>query len=289
MIEQFKQSYPVSTLCRVFHVHRSSYRYWLNRTKTLSPEALKLRVLVQAAYAISHGSAGARTIADMVTNQGILLSRYRASNLMKQLDLHSCQLPAHRYRKATQEHVEIPNYLERQFAVTAPNQVWCTDVTYVWVGSRWAYLAVVIDLFARKAIGWAMSLSPDSLLTGKALTMAYESRGNPNDVLCHSDQGSHFTSRKYRQLLWRYRLKQSLSRKGNCWDNSPMERFFRSLKSEWVPEIGYKNFTEAKDEITNYIIGYYNRFRPHQYNGGLTPNESERLYDKNSKTVARFC
>lgn len=86
-----------------------------------------------------------------------------------------------------------------------------------------------------------MSLSPDSVLTGKALTMAYESRGNPKDVLCHSDQGSHFTSRKYRQLLWRYRLKQSLSRKGICWDNSPMERFFRSLKSEWVPEIEYKN------------------------------------------------
>ncbi len=288
MIEQFEQSYPVLTLCRVFHVHHSSYRDWVSRTKTLSPEALKLSVLVREAYARSHGSAGARTIADMVTNQGIPFSRYRASKLMKLLDLHSCQLPTHRYRKATQEHVEIPNYLERQFAVTAPNQVWCTDVTYVWVGSRWAYLAVVIDLFARKAIGWAMSLSPDSALTGKALTMAYESRGKPKDVLCHSDQGSHFTSRKYRQLLWRYRLKQSLSRKGNCWDNSPMERFFRSLKSEWVSEIGYKNFAETRNEITSYIIGYYNQFRPHQYNGGLTPNESERLYDKNSKTVARF-
>ncbi len=136
----------------------------------LSPEALKLGVLVREAYARSHGSAGERTIADMVTNQGI---------------------PFSRYRKAIQEHVEIPNYLERQFAVTAPNQVWCSDVTYVWVGSRWAYLAVVIDLFARKAIGWAMSLSPDSVLTGKALTMAYESRGKPKDVLCHSDQGSH--------------------------------------------------------------------------------------------------
>ena len=122
----------------MFHVHRSSYhyRYWLNRTKTLSPEALKLRVLVREAYARSHGSVGARTIADMVTNQGIPFSRYRASKLMKLLDLHSCQLPTYRYRKATQEHVEIPNYLERQFAVTAPNQVWCMDVTYILVGSR---------------------------------------------------------------------------------------------------------------------------------------------------------
>ena len=103
----------------MFHVHRSSYRYWLNKAKTPSPETLKLREFVRDAYAISHGSAGARTIADIVTNQGVPLSRYRASKLMKQLDLHSCQLPAHRYRKATQEHVEIPNYLERQFAVTA--------------------------------------------------------------------------------------------------------------------------------------------------------------------------
>ena len=243
---------------------------------------------MQDAYARSHGSAGARTLAVMVTSQGIPLSRYRAGKLMKQLDIRSCQLPAHGYRKAPQEHIEIPNYLERQFAVTAPNQVWCTDVTYVWIGSRWVYLAVVIDLFARKAIGWALSLSPDSLLTGKALTMAYESRGKPKDVLCHSDQGSHFTSRKYRQLLWRYRLKQSLSRKGNCWDNSPMERFFRSLKSEWIPEVGYKNFTEAKDEITAYIIGYYNQFRPHQYNGGLTPNGSERQYWNDFKPVAKL-
>lgn len=275
-------------MCQAFDVHRSSYRYWLDRTTTPSPETSLLKERVREAYTISHGSAGARTIADMVTNQGIPLSRYRAGKLMKQLDLHSCQLPAHRYRKAAQEHVEVPNYLERQFAVTAPNQVWCADVTYVWVGSRWAYLAVVIDLFARKAIGWAMSLSPDSLLTGKALSMAYESRGKPKDVLCHSDQGSHYTSRKYRQLLWRYRLKQSLSRKGNCWDNSPMERFFRSLKSEWIPEVGYKNFTDARVEITDYIIGYYNSFRPHQYNGGLTPNKSERQYWNESKIVANL-
>ncbi|WP_157935217.1 DDE-type integrase/transposase/recombinase, partial [Vibrio breoganii] len=104
------------------------------------------------------------------------------------------------------------------FAVTAPNQVWVGDVTYVWAGNRWSYLAVVIDLFARKPIGWAMSFSPDSQLTGKALKMAYESRGKPSNVLFHSDQGSHYTSGKYRQVLWRYQIKQSLSRRGNCWD-----------------------------------------------------------------------
>ncbi len=134
-----------------------------------------------------------------------------------------------------------------------------------------------------------MSFSPDSALIGKALTMAWEARGKPADVMYHSDQGSHYTSREFRRLLWRYRIMQSMSRRGNCWDNSPMERFFRSLKSEWVPNCGYANFSEANRSITNYIIGYYSQLRPHQYNGGLTPNESERLLWKNSKTVASFC
>lgn len=207
---------------------------------------------------------------------------------MKKLGLVSRQLPKHRYSKGAPEHIEIPNHLDRQFAVTAPNQVWVGDVTYVWAGNRWSYLAVVIDLFARKPIGWAMSYSPDSQLTGKALKMAYESRGKPSNVLFHSDQGSHYTSRKYRQTLWRYQIKQSLSRRGNCWDNSPMERFFRSLKTEWVPACGYHSLSEAWKSIVGYIIRYYSQIRPHQYNGGLTPNESERQYWETYKAVANF-
>lgn len=203
----------------MFGVHRSSYRYWVNRDKSLSSERVLVRAEVRRAYELSNGSAGARTIADIVTARGIPLSRYRASKLMKELDLVSCQLPKHTYKKTQQEHVHIPNRLNRQFAVTEPNQVWCGDVTYIWTGQRWSYLAVVIDLFARKVIGWAMSNSPDSALTGKALTMAYESRRKPSGVMFNSDQGCHYTSKKYRQLLWRYRITQSMSRRGNCWDN----------------------------------------------------------------------
>jgi putative transposase len=123
-----------------------------------------------------------------------------------------------------------------------------------------------------------MSLSPDSELTGKALSMAFETRGQPQNVIFHSDQGSHYTSRQYRQLLWRYRIKQSMSRRVTCWDNSPMQRFFRSLKTEWVPEIGYRSFVEAKHAVINYIIGYYNQVRPHQHNGGLSPNAAEQKF-----------
>tara|TARA_R110001583_G_scaffold195369_1_gene372334 strand:- start:2164 stop:2604 length:441 start_codon:yes stop_codon:yes gene_type:complete len=143
-----------------------------------------------------------------------------------------------------------------------------------------------MDLFAGKPVGWAMSLSPDSQLTMQALTMAYERRGKPKDVIFHSDQGSHYTSRKFRQLIWRYQFTPSMSRRGNCWDNNPMERFFRSLKTEWIPTTGYRNFTEAKQYITDYIIGYYSLTRPHQYNGGLSPNESERRFWLYYKTVA---
>lgn len=275
-------------MCDVFDVHRSSYKYWCLRDTSLSAEEVTLRAEVKSAHELSGGSAGARTIAEIVTQRGFQLSRYRATRFMKDLELVSCQLPQHAYKKGSKEHVAIPNLLERQFDVTEPNQVWCGDVTYIWTGNRWAYLAVVIDLFARKPVGWAMSHSPDSELTAKALTMAYELRGRPDNVMFHSDQGSHYTSRKFRQRLWRYQITQSMSRRGNCWDNAPMERFFRSLKTEWIPTIGYRSFNEAKIDITKYIIGYYSQVRPHQHNGGLTPNESEKRYWLNYKTVANL-
>ena len=234
---------------------------------------------------MSNGSAGARTLASMVSLQGISLSRYRAGRLMKQLNLDSTQQRKHKYRKATQPHLAIDNTLDRTFNVEKPNEAWCSDVTYVWTGRHWSYLAVVLDLFARKPVGWALSKSPDSKLTAKAFSRAYESRGKPDGVLFHSDQGSHYTSTYFRQHLWRYRMKQSMSRRGNCWDNAPMERFFRSLKGEWIPEIGYHSFNEAEKMIGSYITGYYSQCRPLQHNGGLPPNVVEEKFWLTSKSV----
>ena len=213
------------------------------------------------------------------------MGRWLAGRLMKELGLVSCQQPTHRYKRGGHEHVAIPNYLERQFAVTEPNQVWCGDVTYIWTGKRWAYLAVVLDLFARKPVGWAMSFSPDSRLTMKALKMAWETRGKLGGVMFHSEQGSHYTSRRFRQLLWQYQIRQSMSWRGNCWDNSPMERFFRSLKNEWMPVVGYVSFSEAAHAITDYIVGYYSALRPHEYNGGLP--QTNRKIDT-GKTLTRW-
>jgi putative transposase len=234
--------------------------------------------MVKSIFEESNGSAGARTIATIATDRDCPLSRYRASRLMISCGLSSCQQPKHAYKKAKQEHIDIPNHLNRKFDVTLPNRVWCGDVTYIWAGNRWSYLAIVMDLFSRKPIGWAMSLSPDSELTGRALSMAYEFRGRPKDVMFHSDQGCHYTSRKFRQYLWRYQIKQSMSRRGNCWDNAPMERFFRSLKTEWVPTTGYESLNGARKEIIDYIIGYYSQTRPHTFNNGLPPNVVEENY-----------
>jgi putative transposase len=272
----------------VFNVHRSSYRYWAIQGRRIKPAKVKALAMVKSIYAESNSSAGARTISVIAIARGLAISRYVATRLMKEQGLVSCQLPSHKYKKATQPHVAIPNTLERQFAVCQPDQVWCGDITFIWTGTRWAYLAVVMDLFARKLVGWAMSYSPDTKLAAKALSMAFESRGRPRNVMFHSDQGSTYTSRNYRQLLWRYQIKQSMSRRGNCWDNSPMERFFRSLKTEWIPTTGYQSFSEAKHCINDYIIGYYSEIRPHSYNGGLTPNESEYRYWKYYKPVAKM-
>ncbi|WP_087465107.1 IS3 family transposase [Cellvibrio sp. PSBB006] len=278
IVEELKQSYSVKVLCNAFGIHRSSYRYWSKRPDDVDAETIHLMSEVRAVHAESNGSAGARTVANMVTTRGIPLSRYRAGKLMKKLELVSCQVPTHNYKKAEQEHVAIPNKLDRQFTVNKPNQVWCGDVTYIWIGTRWAYLAIVLDLFARRPIGWALSLSPDSELTKRALAMAFEVRGRPKGLMFHSDQGCHYTSKSYRQLLWRYQIEQSMSRRGNCWDNAPMERFFRSFKTEWVPTFGYRNFKEAEFSITDYVLGYYSQTRPHSHNGGLSPVMAERAY-----------
>ncbi|EEU2309386.1 IS3 family transposase [Escherichia coli] len=285
---RLSDSHTVVSLCSALEIHRSSYRYWRKRRDTVNPARVRLCSEIRRAWNQSQGSAGARTLAEMLTQNGVPMSRYRAGRLMKYLNLSSCQPGKHQYKNARQEHTSLPNLLERQFAVPEPDRVWCGDITYLWAGNRWCYLAVVMDLFARRVIGWSLSAHADTALISSALRMAYETRGQPRDVVFHSDQGSQYTGLKYQQLLWRCRINQSVSRRGNCWDNSPMERFFRSLKTEWVPTNGYAGKDEARQQINDYILNYYNSVRPHHYNGGLTPEESENRYHFYCKTVANI-
>ena len=248
---------------------------------------MKLQAQVKAAHLLSKGSAGARTIATIVSREGEYLSRYRAGKAMKLAGLESCQPPKHNYKPAHKEHVDIENHLNREFSPTRPNQVWCGDVTYLWVGDKWFYLATVLDLYARKIVGFALSNSPNSELTKKALSNAFMLRGQPEGVMFHSDQGCHYTSLSFRQLVWKYQIKQSMSRRGNCWDNAPMERFFRSLKTESMPKKGYANSEEAVNSVRDYIYKYYNSVRPHSHNLGLTPNEKEEYFWETSNWVAK--
>lgn len=138
-----------------------------------------------------------------------------------------------------------------------------------------------MELFAHRVIDWSLSAHANS-----ALRMAYETRGQPRDAMFHSDQGCQYTGVKYQRLLWRYRIKKSVSRRGDCWDNSLIERFFRSLKTEWVPSNGYLGKDEARRQISGYILNYFNSVRPHHHNGGLTPEELDnryRFYCKNRR------
>lgn len=195
---------------------------------------------------------------------------------MKECGVVSKQERKHSYKASGQNAILAPNLLNRAFNVKKPNQVWCGDITFIWSGKRWLYLSVVLDLYARRVVGWSMSKHADSILALQALDMAFESRGRPSGLIFHSDQGCQYTSHIFRQRLWKYKIRQSMSRRGNCWDNSPMERFFRSLKSEWVPETGYESMEQARSDVLRYIMQHYNWDRVHSYNNYLTPAAYEK-------------
>ncbi|MCX4028830.1 IS3 family transposase [Endozoicomonas sp. SM1973] len=219
MIGSLREHYKVTELCDVFNIPRSTYNYRVKQLNAVDPERERLKEKVIKIYDDSRGAAGARTISGTLAQQGECVGRFKAGRLMKELGLESKQTKKHRYKQATKPSAVADNELNREFSVNAPNQVWCGDVTYVWSGTQWLYLAIVIDLFARRIVGWACSRHPDSNLTIQALRMAYESRGRPNGVLFHSDQGCHYTSQAFRDQLSTYGIKQSMSRRGNCWDN----------------------------------------------------------------------
>ncbi|GGY12594.1 transposase [Litchfieldella qijiaojingensis] len=275
LIDQLSEHESVEVVCQVFGVSRSSYYEHRQQKTRVDVERLSLRAEVNRRFSASRGAAGSRTMTAMLKESGISIGRFKVRSLMRELGLICRQPGPHAYRKATVERPDIPNHLDRQFNAQQPDLVWCGDITYVWTGVSWSYLAVVLDLFSRRVVGWAMSSRPDADLVVKALDHAWIQRGKPARVMFHSDQGSQYGSTKFRQRLWRYQMRQSMSRRGNCWDNAPMERLFRSLKSEWIPDSWYSSLTEARRDIGSYLMGYYNWQRPHTVNGGMPPAVAE--------------
>ena len=264
-----REQEAVEVICAAYDIAPSSYYEQKQLLQEPDVERLLLRSKIKELFRRSRNSAGARTLVDMMRELGFRIGRYKVSRLMDEANLVCKQPGPHKYKLAKVDRVDIPNHLDRQFKVDEPDQVWRGDISYIWAGGRWHYLAVVIDLHRRRAVDWALSDKADAELAVWALEMAYEQRGRPDGVMFHSDQGSQYASRLFRQRLWRYRMVQNMSRRGNCWDNAPMERLFRSLKPEWITALGYDNATDAKRDLGFYLMDYYNCSRPHAYNEGV--------------------
>lgn len=209
-------------------------------------------------------------ISQYLKAQQLKVGRYLAGKLMAEANVASKQRRPHQYRSKGVEAFVAKNLLKRNFRPEAINQVWCGDVTSLMVGKRWYHLAVVIDLFARRIVGWAFSLINDANLVTKALRMAVEVRGTPAGLMFHSDQGCQYTSQHFQSELLKHGITQSMSRRGQCWDNAPTERFFGTLKSEWVPSAGYTTIEEARKDMTSFFMRY-NRIRLHSFNKHLSP------------------
>ena len=241
-------------------------------------ERLCQRAKIQELFEGSRRSAGSRTLVLQMNDAGFPMGRFKVRSLMRESSLVSRQ-PGHRYKRTGQARVDIPNLLGRQFDVTTPNKMWCGDITYVWTGEQWSYLAVIIDLCARRVVGWALSEKPDAQLVIEALNRAVELRGVTPGLMFHSDQGSQYASRKFRQMLWRHRIQQSMSRRGNCWDNAVAESFFHTLKTELVHHTKFKTQEEARQAIFEYLEVFYNRIRTHSANDYLSPEEFEGAFN----------
>ena len=277
------KTYPVTVLCRVMEVSTSAFYAWCKQPEDSEKIKQKQRLedKVTQIFIENKQSYGSRRLSDQLKKQGIEVGRYKTRQVMRQLKL-KVRYPK-RYKNTTDSnHSEAisPNRLDRQFNVTKPNQVWTTDITYIWTLQGWLYLAVVIDLFARRVVGWAIDDHMRTSLCVRALQMAFWQRKPDKGLLHHSDRGSQYASQEYRQHLAVMGMQQSMSRKGNCWDNAPTERFFRSLKHEQLEYESFRTKEAAKQSLLDYLA-FYNGRRSHSTCGYQSPLHFERDYLKN--------
>jgi transposase InsO family protein len=267
-------------------VKRSVYYDWRDRpAKVFSADELALRRRMKALFSASRGSLGSRTMSENLRAEGFDIGRDRTRRLMKVLNLKVKQ--KRKYKVTTDSKHSLPvaeNVLNREFSPQAPTQVWGTDITYLWTQEGWVYLAVVIDLYSRRVVGWAIDRRMNKALVIRALMMAITLRNPPPGLLHHSDRGSQYASYAYQKLLKQHGLIPSMSRKGNCWDNAPIERFFGSLKREWTDDQWYKTRQAAIADVREYVAVYYNSKRLHSTLGYKTP----MIYEKTLNEVSEF-
>ena len=268
--------WPVALMCGALGVSRGGFYAWLDRPRSqreLADEALGKQV--KQSFVDSDRTYGARRVWHDVLAQGFDCGLHRIERLMQALALRA--RPRRRgLPKDVGERSEIANnVLDRQFQAEAPNQKWVADFTYIWTAEGWLYAAVVIDLFSRRVVGWSMQASMTSHLVADALMMAVWRRGKPLAVLHHSDQGSQYTSEHFQELLKEQGIRCSMSRAGEVWDNSAMESFFSSMKTERVARKVYRTRDEARADVFDYIECFYNPRRRHSTLGYVSPIEFE--------------
>jgi len=275
------KAYPVTVLCRVMRVSRRGFYQYLtrfNQGPTTNPVETVLKAQISAIFKEHRSKYGARRIMKELHKQGHPIGIYRVRRMMQDLGLKA--RPARRYKVTTDSRHSFPvapNVLDRQFDVDRPNRVWTSDITYVWTLEGWMYLAIVMDLFSRRIVGWAMNKRMKARLAIDALAMAYWMRKPDKGLVHHSDRGSQYACNEYQNCLNAYGMIPSMSRKGDCWDNAPTERFFRSLKSERLSDYAFKTRKAAQSELIDYI-SYYNGIRLHSTLG----YESPLAYEKES-------
>ena len=278
LIDEAKKDFPVQRLCKVLDVSPSGYFAWKNRPASRRQrEDLVLLAHVRSAFSLSHETYGSPRMTHEVREQGLMAGRRRVARLMRENGLRARQ-PRRFQRTTDSQHAfpVAPNRLDQDFTTAAPNEKWGTDLSYIWTREGWLYLAVVIDLYARRVVGWAAGDRLHKELALIALRRALIMRRPAAGLLHHSDRGSQYCSNEYQAELRRHGIVISMSGKGNCYDNAMVETFFKTLKSELVWRTVFQTRAEATKALARYIDGFYNPCRRHSALGFVSPIQFEK-------------
>ena len=277
-IDAEKANHDVSTLCRVLQVQRSGYYAWRDREESArSKDDRILAIEVAAVFAENKKRYGSPRVRRELRNRGRRVCRHRVARLMREQRLRA--RARRRFVRTTHSNPgqpTPPNVLDRKFTAEAPDRVWAGDVTYLPTREGWLYLAVLLDLYSRRVVGWAMSEHNDEALTLAALHMAIDHRQPESGLVHHSDRGTTYASGAYQDELAKRGFVCSMSRKGNCWDNAVVESFFSTLDIECENGDMFPSRAAARREVTDYILGFYNPTRLHSTLGYMSPMEYER-------------
>jgi putative transposase len=277
-IKAHRGRHSVETMCSLLDVARSGYYKWLKEPlSNRAQEDARLLRLIKASFVASQGIYGAPRVFLDLREAGETCSKHRVARLMRENKLQALHGYRTRRWSVGKPSVLIPNLLRRQFTVTRPNKAWVTDITYIRTWQGWLYLAVVMDLFSRKIVGWSAQSVIHRELVLDAVLMAVRRR-RPRGTVIHSDQGTQYGCDAWRRFCGSNRLEPSMSRKGNCWDNAVAESFFSSLKKERIKKQIYKNRALALADVGDYIDTFYNRTRRHSHLGGMSPEEFEAAH-----------